>query len=224
MKDAVARIIAEVRPYSVVPDGGLECTITQTLEALEAGIPGVLVECGVWKGGASFAMLLAQRYAFGEIRVPVWMYDSFEGMGDPTEADGHHGQWWSARSKNSSVDPDGVNFCVSPIEEVQAAAAELSLTDHITLIKGWYHDTLPLVKPEQIAVLRVDCDWYEPCQLVYRTLAPLVAEGGRIIVDDYGIWEGCTLATHEYLAENRLPWAIQSAPVGMSMIKGPATW
>ncbi len=76
-----------------------------------------------------------------------------------------------------------------------------------------------------MAVLRIDCDWYEPCQLVYKMLAPLVSEGGRIIVDDYGIWEGCTLATHEYLAEHKLPWAITSVGgCGMYMVKGPAAW
>ena len=225
-EDLIQRVISEVRPYSVVPNGGLECTIAQAIEAIEADIPGILVECGVFKGGSSFAMLLAQRYFFGEIRRPVWMYDSFEGMGELSPEDGGHGRWWKERSVNSSVDPDGVNFCIAPIEEVQEAAAALDLTDHVTLIKGWYHDTLPIAKPEKIAVLRVDCDWYEPCQLVYRELVPLVSEGGRIIVDDYYAWEGCTLATHEYLAEHKLPWYIRSAAdlCGMYMIKGPATW
>ncbi len=176
MQALIAKIIAEVRPYTVVPDKGLEHTIVQTMEALESEIPGVLVECGVWKGGASFAMLLAQRYAYGEILKPVWMYDSFEGMGEPAEADGHHANWWKARSRNSSVDPDGQKFCVSPIEEVEAGAAALGLTDHVTLIKGWYHDTLFVARPEQIAVLRVDCDWYEPCKAVYDELGDVTPD------------------------------------------------
>lgn len=228
MENLIKRVISEVRPYSMVPDEGLACTIRLTLEAIDAGIPGDLVECGTWLGGSSFAMLLAQRYRYGEIRRPVWMYDSFQGMAEPNETDGAHAAWWRERSKTSETDPDGFNFCIAPLEKALAAIARFGFGDHVHVRPGWFNETLgPLwQKPQHIAVLRIDCDWYEPCKLVYRELAGLVAVGGPIIVDDYCAWEGCTLATHEYLATNKLPWVIRSAPggAGMWMIKTPAGW
>lgn len=210
--DLIPQVIAEVRPYTMVPDDGLATTIELTLEAINAGIPGDLVECGTWMGGCSFAMLLAQRYAYGEIKRPVWMYDSFEGMSPPSPEDGYHARWWWGRAQTSEVDPDGQNFCKAPFVQVIETVAALDLQEHAKLIPGWLAESLPKRKPEAIAVLRVDCDWYDPVMCVYQHLEPLCSIGAPIIIDDYDAWEGCRLATHAYLTKKGLPWKIRSAP------------
>lgn len=220
--DLIPQVIAEVRPYTMVPDDGLALTIELTLSAIDRDIPGDLVECGTWMGGCSFAMLLAQRYAYGEIKRPVWMYDSFQGMSPPTSEDGYHARWWRERSLTVPVDPDGQNYCCAPIDQVRANAVALDLGDYVSLHAGFFQDTLAKhPKPQQIAVLRVDCDWYEPVMCVYEQLVPLVSEGAPIVIDDYDVWEGCILATHEYLAKHRLPWKIRSMPTshGAWMLK-----
>jgi O-methyltransferase len=224
--DLIKQVIAEVRPWTVVPDEGLATTIRLTLGAIDVGIPGDLVECGVWKGGCSFAMLLAQRYAFGQIRRPVWMYDSFMGMGATAPQDGEHARWWKQRSLTVPDDPDKQNYCAASLDEAVTAIANLGLMNWVKICPGWLQATLQDHKPEKIAVLRVDCDWYEPVKCVLEELAPLVSTGGPVILDDYGIWEGCTLATHEYLAKHQLPWAIKSSPndTGVWMIKSADTW
>jgi hypothetical protein len=222
----VEQVIAKVRPYTMVPDAGLDCTIRLTLAAIENDVPGDLVECGTWLGGASFAMLLAQRYAFGEIRRPVWMYDSFQGMSPPTAPDGEHARWWWQRAQSGKEDPDHQNFCVASLEEVMAAAEHFDVVDHVRIHAGWLHETLRRLKPQPIAVLRIDCDWYEPVKRCFEALEPRVSVDGPIILDDYYAWEGCVLATHEYLAAHRLPWMIRTAPdlAGAWMIKTKATW
>lgn len=213
--DLIPQVIAEVRPYTMVPDDGLRTTIELTLQAIDAGIPGDLVECGTWLGGSSFAMLLAQRYAYGEIKRPVWMYDSFQGMAEPSPEDGYHARWWQERSKTDAVDPDGQNFCKASYEQVLANATALGVAEDVTLIPGWFDRTMLYgPHPKQIAVLRVDCDWYDPCMCVYRELEPLVSVGAPIIIDDYDAWEGCRLATHAYLTKKALPWKIRSSPGG----------
>lgn len=222
----IKQVIAEVRPYSMVPDPGIAQTIRLTLDAIRNDVPGDLVECGTWLGGCSFAMLLAQRYAFGEIKRPVWMYDSFQGMSEPVAEDGTHARWWRDRSLTVPVDPDGQNYCVARQWEVCEAAERLGLSGHIRIYPGWFHDTMTGDRPKHIAVLRVDCDWYEPCALVYEHMAPRVSVGGSIIIDDFYAWEGCVLATYEYLAKHRLPWMIRSIADfnGAWMIKEKATW
>jgi hypothetical protein len=59
---------------------GLSKTIDLTIAAIEENRAGDLVECGTWKGGSTFAMLPAQRWRFGKILKPVWMFDSFQGL------------------------------------------------------------------------------------------------------------------------------------------------
>jgi O-methyltransferase len=76
----------------------------------------------------------------------------------------------------------------------------------VTLIKGLFQNTLAssidLVKP--IAVLRLDGDWYESTKVCLETLYAHVIIGGRIIIDDYGHWEGCRKAVDEFLSANAL--------------------
>src|SRR5512139_1739812 len=224
--DTIKDIIAAVRPYTGVPAESLELTIRLTLEAIDAGIPGDLVECGTWLGGSSFAMLLAQRHAYGEIRRPVWMYDSFEGMSPPTDPDGRHAAHWWEGTVVLPKDQASMDYCIAPFENVQEAIAALDLGEHVIVHMGWLAETLPKFKPESIAILRVDCDWYEPVKCVFDELMPLVSTGGPVIIDDYYAWEGATLATHEYLTEHKLPWPIKSAPAlaGAWLIKGPERW
>lgn len=223
----INHIINEVRPYTVVPDDGLANTIWLTLNTIHAGIEGSLVECGTWKGGASIAMLLAQRYFFGgEIKRNVWMFDSFEGMADPSPEDGDQARNWSDLSRSGTPDAFNQNYCRASVEEVFTALDKFKLSSHADVVPGWFADTLPLCDLEDIAVLRVDCDWYEPCKLVYDTFAKRVSVNGQILIDDYYVWKGCTLATHEFLCYNKLPWPIRSVPNfhGAWITRGRDTW
>ena len=205
----IKRVIAEVNPtYTRTPPEALETTIRRTLEAIDAGIPGDLVECGTEMGGCSFAMLLAQRYAYGEIRRPVWMYDSWQGMSPPSEQDGAQAAYWWSGAKDLPKDVRHENFCICPFELTLRAIKELNLEGLARPVKGWLQESLLEVRPETIAVLRVDCDWYEPVKCALDNLVPRVSPGGFIILDDYHAWQGCVKATHDYLDEHKFAWPI----------------
>jgi O-methyltransferase len=78
------------------------------------------------------------------------------------------------------------------------------------LVQGWFSDTLPSFVPrEPIAVLRLDGDWYESTMTCLVNLYDHVVEGGLIIFDDYYIYDGCSRAVHEFLAERKVPAKIQ---------------
>lgn len=208
-KDIVDRVVADVNPaFTRTPYEALERTILCTLDAIDAEIPGDLVECGVWMGGCSFAMLLAQRYAYEEIRRPVWMYDSFEGMSPPCARDGSQAAYWWSGAVDLPRDVPNENFCICPLNKTLEAVSDLGLDHWVNIRKGWLADTLPVYRPEAIAVLRIDCDWYEPVKCALDNLVPLVSPGGFIILDDYHAWEGCVQAVHDYLAEHNLSWPI----------------
>lgn len=212
IKDKTDHIIELVRPYSVVPDEGIAAAVWLTVNVIKSGIVGDIVECGVWRGGTTFAMLLAQKFILGQITRPVWMFDSFEGMDKPSPKDGKMAAGWYVAAKSGMPDEYNQNWCAASLSEVLEAAHKLNLDSHIIPRKGWYEETLgkDFVQPAQVCLLRVDCDWYDPCKLVLNKLAPRVPVGGVIALDDYYVWEGCTRATHEYLAENSLAWPIRS--------------
>src|SRR3974390_1768540 len=90
----VSAIIDTVRPLTMVHETGVEFVIHETVRLIESDIPGLFVECGVWRGGCFLAALLAQPAAFGEGSRPTYILDSFEGLPLVTEKDGPLAAAW----------------------------------------------------------------------------------------------------------------------------------
>src|SRR5438477_11345460 len=80
--EQVADLAAIARPYTMVPEVRLISLAQQVRFILRERIPGDFVECGVWRGGASFLMAEMLRRAAARDR-RVWMFDSFEGLPHP---------------------------------------------------------------------------------------------------------------------------------------------
>jgi hypothetical protein len=210
-REVAVETIKAVRPYTMVPDEGIAQTIYCTLDAMVHDVPGALVECGTWRGGCSFAMLIAQLHAFGRIIRSVWMYDSFQGMSAPSPEDGTSAAQWYHASKSGQPDVMQQNWCVADVETVEAAAVQLGLVDHVRIIPGWFSDTLGAAELSPVAMLRIDCDWYDPVLTCLEHFEPRMSPNGYIILDDYYAWQGCALAAHDFLSANELPWPIVSA-------------
>ena len=73
---------------------------------------------------------------------------------------------------------------------------ERSGSDDFHIVKGWFSDTVPAfaTTQPQIAILRLDGDWYDSTMTALELLFPLVVDRGLVLVDDYGTWDGCTRA------------------------------
>ena len=76
--------------------------------------------------------------------------------------------------------------------------------DKIALVKGWFQDTVASHKDKvgEIAVLRLDGDWYESTKIPLENFYPYISPGGCIIIDDYATCFGSKKATDEFIAEN----------------------
>ncbi len=169
-------------------------------------IPGDIVECGVWRGGS---MLVAARtlLARNDHQRTLWLYDTFEGMSEPTAADVDlRGE--TANHLLLQHDPHdhlGV-WCLSRREEVeQTMQSSGYAAEHIRYVEGKVEDTLPNRRPESIALLRLDTDWYESTRCELEYLFPLLSPGGVLIIDDYGHWRGCRQAVDDYFAATGQP-------------------
>ncbi|HEV2335639.1 MAG TPA: TylF/MycF/NovP-related O-methyltransferase [Stellaceae bacterium] len=167
-------------------------------------IDGDLVECGVWRGGSVMMMALALR-AFGASARVLHCFDTFEGMPPPGAPDIRHDDGASAAAilATSPKDEDSVYWGLSPLETVRSNLAATGYPpQRIKYVKGKVEDTLPAHLPERIALLRLDTDWYASTRHELIHLYPRLAEGGVIIIDDYGFWRGARQAVDEYLAES----------------------
>jgi hypothetical protein len=71
--------------------------------------------------------------------------------------------------------------------------------DRTHLVEGRVEDTIPAAAPTEIAILRLDTDWYESTRHELEHLYARLAVGGVLIIDDYGAWEGARRAVDEFI-------------------------
>jgi O-methyltransferase len=167
-----------------------------------AKIPGAIVECGVWKGGAVALMAEAHKQS-GPPRRSLHLFDSFRGLPEPDEdRDGERATRYAGGRAAGRA--EAIGKCIGTLDE-NRTLLESKVgypPDLLHYHVGWFADTIPPASEElaPIALLRVDGDWYESTQIALRHLYPNVSAGGLVVVDDYGYWPGCRQAVDEFLA------------------------
>ena len=169
-------------------------------------IKGDFVECGVWRGGSTMAAIDTLMKA-GDKSREIYLYDTFEGMSEPTELDKVFTGTGADELMRTTdkEDPTSV-WCYSALEEVQQNVGTLKYpASKVHYVKGKVEDSIPGTLPGQIALLRLDTDFYESTAHELKYLYPLLVPGGVIIIDDYGHWEGARKAVDEYIAAEKLP-------------------
>jgi hypothetical protein len=174
-------------------------------------LPGAFAECGVWRGGSVLAMILTLQ-DMGAPPRDVHLYDTFEGMTEPTEVDvsaldGSALEIWSeARTDGTRAWPEMFGPGVFDEDSVRETLLTAGYPEErIHIVKGRVEDTIPAQAPDAIALLRLDTDWYESTRHELRELYPRLADGGVLIIDDYGHWEGARRAVDEYFSEHAPP-------------------
>ncbi len=154
-------------------------------------IPGAIVECGVWNGGSAAAM--GKAVGRGLPR-EIWLFDSFEGLPKPGPKDG-------LREKKSFF----AGWNKGAKERVQDIFARFGIwNDSVKIVPGWFQNTLSQNDLKEISLLHVDADWYDSVKYVLDTLFDKVSPGGIVVLDDYGCWDGCKQATHDFLQERKI--------------------
>ncbi|MFC1630144.1 TylF/MycF/NovP-related O-methyltransferase [Patescibacteria group bacterium] len=165
---------------------------------------GSFVECGVWKGGCAAVMAFIADRAKSNRK--VWLFDSFEGLPEPTDKDGGLAKKYAKNKTSGKL--LSINECVGPLEDVKKIFfSELKINKkNIVIKKGWFQDTLPEAKDKigPISILRLDADWYESTKSCLDALYDKIVCGGYVVIDDYGHWEGTKKAVDEFLRERGL--------------------
>jgi O-methyltransferase len=185
-KLALEEPFASVYPFTVVsPDRQKNLLkLGETIEREK--IPGAVVECGVLDGGTSALM----AFATAQSGRPVHMFDSWSGLPKSTAEDKEEGKKWEGQLVGSQ---HRVMKCMEKLKIDQQR-----LNFHV----GWFHETFPKTEVPTVALLHIDCDYYEPTKLCLDTWYPRLAPGGFIQFDDYEAFVGCRTAVDEFLLKH----------------------
>ncbi len=178
-------------------------------------VPGSIVELGVSRGVSFFAFhKMLEIFCPMDTARKIYGFDSFEGLTDFSEPDGrgHHDDLsdkrvggWSAAEVESEI-----------FELVKLFNADNVLAnERCRLIKGRIQDTIPAFLSEtpglRISLLHLDMDLYEPTLFALRHLWDLLAPGGVLVMDEYGLppWGGEAAAFDEFCNERNLDLSLK---------------
>jgi hypothetical protein len=221
--DEAKDVIRAVKSRTMTSPEKLNALINAVRYVVRHGIDGDIVECGVWRGGS---MMAAARtlLSTGDTKRHLHLYDTFEGMSEPTEHD-HRYDGRSAAEMLAATQRSSPIWAYASLEDVQQAMRETEFPDErIHYYKGKVEETIPAHAPDKISILRLDTDWYESTRHELRHLYPRLSPGGVLLLDDYGWWDGARRAVDEWLAETGVPLLLLRMDVGRVAVKPPASW
>jgi len=192
-----------VRPFTMTSKERVYALRESVEYVLRNGIAGDIVECGVWKGGSMMAV--ARTLMASNARRRLYLFDTFEGMSQPTDADRSFRGDLAVDLLQRADRASSPIWACGAIEEVKANLRRTGYDEsELIFVRGKVEDTIPSQAPAQIALLRLDTDWYESTYHELVHLYPRLSVGGVLIVDDYGHWEGARKAVDRYIEEKGL--------------------
>lgn len=198
--DELAATIRRVRRQTLTSAARIAALCDSVEYLVRHDVRGPLVECGVWRGGSMMAAALT-LVRLGDTERDLYLFDTFRGMTEPTEADvpspydGYSMHKRFRRRKRGKTS----DWAAVSVENVRRNMLSTGYPpERVHLVKGLVEDTLEESAPASIALLRLDTDWYESTKHELEELYPRLEPGGVLIIDDYGHFEGAKRAVDEY--------------------------
>jgi hypothetical protein len=193
-----------VRPFTMTSPERLFALRQSVQYVVQHQIQGDIVECGVWKGGSMMAVARTLQES-GVFDRNLQLFDTFNGMSAPTQQDISLEGESAANLLSKSSKESSLMWACSALEEVKCNLLSTGYpAEHMSFIRGKVEETIPEYAPAQIALLRLDTDWYESTYHELLHLYPRLSPGGILIIDDYGHWAGARKAVDTYITEHNL--------------------
>ena len=175
------------KDYSLVHVAGFYNVFLSVNYIARNRIHGCAIESGCFLGGISIFMGLMRRHL--QIDLPIVLLDTFCGPPVGT-ADTFLGR--AIRT-------------IKPLPNYELTIKQhitrcLDSLDGYTFVKGEVETTIPALEVGDVALLRLDTDFYSSTSTALNHLYPKLVSGGVLIVDDYGTFKGARTATEDYLA------------------------
>jgi O-methyltransferase len=191
------------KDYSVVHITGF-LNVFQSFRYIAANkLAGNAVECGCFLGGiAMFMGLLRKELGLNDME--IILFDTFVG---------------------APVGSTDIVFGTPFVEPCDLPSYREAVPETITqvvgstkgyrFIEGLVEETLPKTATGNLALLRLDTDYYSSTAIEYAVLYPRLVSGGVLIVDDYGAFQGSRRATDEYLSKLTSPPLLNRIDIGV---------
>ena len=157
-------------------------------------VSGDLAECGVFRGSSlvSTAIYLQQK----KIRKHIFGFDSFQGFDAVVNKDVALG---------GTEDPQRRlgGFSETSEELVAVKLRRFKVEQGVTLVPGYFRDSLRKCAQSRFSFVHLDCDTYDSYSECMRFFYPRMNLGGIILFDEYNdlAWPGCNMAVDEFLAD-----------------------
>lgn len=195
------KIYNKCKEYTMTSKERMYALYSATKYIINSNISGDFVECGVWKGGSAMVIAMTLK----NLRITnrnIILYDTFEGMSEPTSKD------YSIKTKESAkkiwLRKNKTWISVSQQEVEKNMNSTKYPRNNIKYIKGKVEDTIPNTIPKKIALLRCDTDFYKSTKHELEHLFPILTINGVLIIDDYGSWAGSKKAVDEYIKKKKI--------------------
>jgi O-methyltransferase len=140
---------------------------------LNLEVPGVVVECGTYKGGSAVNLSLSCDVVDRRLLI----YDSFAGLPKPTEEDRTHS------TIDGMTDDYEEGWWCGTLEEVKSNIARYGCIGRCSCIPGFFEDTLPKLN-EPVALAFCDVDLADSLRTCLKYLWPRLVEGGVIFTHE----------------------------------------
>lgn len=130
------------------------------------------------------------RYLAAHRTSPIYGFDSFEGLPE---------DWRSGFEKG-------------------AFAGNLPpVPSNVTLIKGWFNETLPKFLSSHsgmVSLLHIDCDLYSSTKHIFGSLGDRIVKGTVIVFDEYWNYPGWHQHEHKAFEEFKASRSLACRPIG----------
>ena len=205
MDEEFQRIYEKTRAHTMTTMANMYALYKAVQYIAKNKIPGDFVECGVWKGGSAMIAALTLLQTEDANR-HLWLYDTYAGMTEPENRDVMGPDDSPVRNRWEQAEHnDGNLWNMVTLDKVEKSMFSTGYPqDKISFVTGKVEDTIPGNIPNEIALLRLDTDFYKSTYHELNYLFPRLSTNGVLIIDDYGYWKGSREATDEYFAENNI--------------------
>lgn len=192
-------IFAVADKYSMCGRDRLHNLYYQALQVAAHHPDGSFVDCGVAAGGSSAVLAAALLASKGCDSRRIYCFDTFQGLPAPGEFDSREGQ-------NAADLGWGEGTCAANESSLIEVCKKLGVSDLVVPVKGLFADTIPVWSERigPISFLHMDGDWYDSTLQILHGFYRQVLPYGVIQIDDYGYWDGCRKAVHEYFEGQKL--------------------
>lgn len=159
-----------------------------------AQVAGNIAECGVFQGATIIPMArwlqdtASDKHIFG--------CDSFAGFDDSIAPDLALGGAHTEQRRVAGFSRTSLAYVSNKLQDFDVAAT-------VSLIPGYFADTLDQLADQQFAFVHLDCDIYQSYLDCLAFFYPRLSSGGIILLDEYDdpSWPGCNKAVDEFLAD-----------------------